>query len=120
MPLFVMEDALSLDYVYLDLVHRTPLEKTLETRVPNLQWRLLKVHAELTAVEWSPTLNHPILHHYRNLSDQADLWHELAGSLVDQVDQDTDYADQTADWVFVWRPLLQNDSQLDYQLRKVQ
>ena len=56
MPLFVMEDALSLDYVYLDLVHRTPLEKTLETRVPNLRWKLLKVHAELTAVEWFITL----------------------------------------------------------------
>ena len=56
MPLFVMEDAFSLDYVYLDLVHQTPLEKTLETHAPSLRWRLLKVHAELTAVEWSITL----------------------------------------------------------------
>ena len=55
-PLSVMEDATFLDYVCMDLVHQTHLEKTLETHAPSLQWRLLKVHAELTAVEWSTTL----------------------------------------------------------------
>ena len=58
----------------------------------------MKLFFKASVWEWSPTLNHPILHYYRNLSDQADLWHELAGSLVDQVDQDADYADQDADY----------------------
>ena len=55
-PLSAMEDATSLDYVCMDLVHQTLLEKTLETHAPSLRWRLQKVHAELTAVEWSTIL----------------------------------------------------------------
>ena len=58
----------------------------------------MKLFFKASVWEWSPTLNHPILHQSRNLSDQADLQHELAENLVHQVDQDADYAADHADY----------------------
>ena len=54
--LTAMVDATTFWLVFLDLVHQIPLGKTSETHALNLRWRLLKDHAKLTAVEWSPTL----------------------------------------------------------------
>ena len=54
--LTAMVDATTFWLVFMDLVQQTHLEKTLETHAPSLRWRLLKIHAELTAVEWSTTL----------------------------------------------------------------